>query len=884
MIRLNFTTISVKRCPSFQLAIDEIISPLAQDQNMSMWQRELLIGALILNDVPHLALRALNAPGSPISPSLEIRTLLANDLVADAFQVQRMKRNRDLLFEFFQGCHEQRKWHYLLNLSLNEKEEECLGEFLRSIESSLGENIHFIYLLRRCKYLEAVAFIDDLHKKKRSGHLDLDTPNTILSTYRLTMAPSIRQFSDLYYSLKDDINVKLNSKAKHPKPLSTHLSQRRFDLGGGVYHQSLVNTEQTGAVYWENQEKKMCGLAPGNVPFLYGLRVNSSPNSSFDDHVCYPQPFVPSHKRRLNNSLENGVSDAPVAKRQRMDCSDVRSTLLTSFKSATHQSQSFAKNSNDIEMEDDVEMLQTTLSTPVVQSHKNVKKSFSLLERVGTPQSILKSRSSYRGKSVSSVASRRSVDSDERSIRFNLPNNEDDTLVLAASTPVVPDVFNFGITQRPSIHPERTPSKLLLNELTPATTFQASPTVYTTSPSPGRKRLRSISPEASSNTANCIDVSVEQSIEPQSRQLFVSSEESNDQEEPENIDQPQNRSITEALDKIDKTSGQETFNAQNVERVDDFVGIPVKVDPYGQFSSMKSSFPVQTSTVERKQPIERIIPIEIEERPHTETQIKFETSLAVVGDNKIKRRSSIGLSSFNSSIQMQRNFLTDSSEYNDSSYVGSPTNESLFRPRNLLTSTLNLTGTVLNSTNITETADNSKNIEQTDIETVQIEDSDDDSPIVCDLSENIEKTSKEQPTGKVTADIISVDNDEAYMSSTPFTSKMSQSLQFDTSSESFSAQMFRKKNILTDSTVKESPHYNYKAWDRSSMFKPRNVLTDSTFKDESVTSSNRSSLNLARGTIGDIGNSLVSRKGNENNSILIDITDQVVSFLLTFEN
>ncbi len=859
---------------------------------MSMWQRELLIGALILNDVPHLALRALNAPGAPISPSLEIRTLLANDLVADAFQVQRMKRNRDLLFEFFQGCHELRKWNYLLNLSLNDKEEECLGEFLRSIDSSLGENIHFIYLLRRCKYLEAVTFIDDLHNKKRSGHLDLDTPNTILSTYRLTMTPSVRQFSDLYYARRDNINVSLNAKANYPKPLSTHLSQGRFDVGGGgVYHQSLVHTEQMSATYWENQEKKMCGVAPSNVPFLYGLRVNSSPNNSFDDQVCYPEPFVPSHKRRMNDSFESAV-DAPVAKRQRLNCSDINSTLLTSFKASTQQLSKLSTKTldNSAEMEDDTEMLQTTLSTPVVQNHKNAKKSFSLLERIGTPQSILKSRSSYRGKSVSSVASRRSVDSDERSIRFTLPN--DDTLTVAASTPishpavpVAPNVFNFGITQRPSIHSERSPSKLLLNEQNTMTTSNASPANCTSTPStsPGRKRLRSISPEAFSNVTTCIDVSVEHSYEPQSRQLFVSSEESNDQE---------SGTTTEA-----HQSGQESFSLQNTEKVDDSMDIPVKADRtkdlIDQFIEAKSSFLATVPTKEQKeqtQPVERIIPIEIEPRPRTEKLITFESTLegpSLVRDKVLKRRSSIGLGTSNISNQsspMQRNILSDSSEFYES--IGHVADESVFQQRNLLTSTLNFTDSSLHSSvNTTEVSVASKELKKVDvIETVQIEDSDDSSIVCDDFSENIGTKSEENQKATMSSDVISVESDEktymrdySVMSSTPFTSKLPKSGPFDASSDSFAAQMFRKKNILSDSAVKDSSYYNYSTWDRSSLFQPRNILTDSTYKDDSVRTSDQSTLLPGHGTLRNISSSLVSREGNASNPITIDITDRMVS-------
>ncbi|XP_037026893.1 protein ELYS [Bradysia coprophila] len=862
----------------YELAVDEIISPLAQDQNMSVWQRELLIGALILNDRPNLALRALHAPGSPIAASLEIRTLLANDLVADAFQVQRMKRNRDLLFEFFQMCHEQRKWHFLLNLSLNDKEEECLGEFLRSIESSMGENIHFIYLLRRSKYIEAVTFIDDLHHKKRSGHLDLDTSNTILSTYRSTMAPPIRQFSDLYYKQRDNINVKLNSKAECPKPLSCQLSQRKFDIGSGVYHQSLLHTEQTSVSYWENQEKKMCGLAPSNVPFLYGLRVNSSPNGSFDDRVCYPELSVPSHKRRMNDSLESAVQ-APTAKRQRLECSTVNTTLLTSFKGTGNQSKSILSKSLDdsIEMEDDPEMLQTTLSTPVVQSQKKVKKPFSLLERIGTPQSILKSRSSYRGKSVSSVASRRSVDSDERSIRFNLP---DDIVAVPTSTPmqtVIPDVFNFGISQRPSIHSDRTPSQLLINDQTTLLASKDIPTNSTITPSktsPGRKRLRSISPEASSRTPTCVDVTVERSYEPQSRQLFATPNESIN-EEPEDIatesiNKQPIRSTAEPCD-LEEDSSQETVDlkiatTENVDEVAVHIKSFITGDSaskcFGQSTAMYSAFTAQAPTNEQTKLVERIIPIEVEPRPPIGSQFEF-GGPSSFGDTKEKRRSSIGLNVSNLSFPSQRNILTDSSYY-ESSYVSVSTDGSPFKQRNLLTSTLNSSD--LTSPNTTKSSVSSKGVGKADeIETVQIEDSDDDSD--CDLFERFGTTPAEQ-------EIAIQGGEKAQMSSTPFTLKSSPSVQFDANSSSFSSEIFRKKNILTDSTFKESSYHNLSMLDRSSMYKSRNILTDSTYKDQSVTSSEQSTLTAAHKTIEEIGNSVVSEKGNDSKPILIDITER----------
>lgn len=898
----------------FQLAIDEIISPLAQDQNMSIWQRELLIEALILNDVPHLALRALHAPGSPISPSLEIRTLLANDLVADAFQVQRMKRNRDLLFEFYRGCHEQRKWHYLLNLSLNDKEEECLGEFLRSIESALGENIHFLYLLRRSKYLEAITFIDDLNHKKGSRQLDLDTPNTILSTYRLTMTPSIRQFSDLYYSKKDDINMKLNRTAKCPKPLSSHLSQRIFDVMGGVYHQSLIHTEQTGPAYWENQQKKMCGITPSNVPFLNGLRVDPSIDNAFDDRVCYPEPFVASHKRRANDSLEDRDRDeGPVAKRHRMDISNVNSTLLTSFKDVAHQSKSITRQSDDtIEMEDDTDLLQTTLNTPVVQSRRNVKKAFSLLERIGTPQSILKSRSSYREKSVSSMASRRSVDSD-RSIRFNLPADNNDTNdIPVASTPIVPDVFNFGITQRPSIHSDtipRTPSKLVSNdqsETTPQKQTVTPPDHNTsTSQSSGRKRLRSISSDELTNVTNCVDVSVEQPYKPHLRHLSVSSDDSDDEEAEEivteSVNYPRTWTSSEALNEM---AGRESYKrTSTIQPKDDAVAVTDQIkNSFGNFTSLKSSFLTLSPSTEAqtKPPVERIIPIEIEDRSITQPEARvsslgLDAQLLVVDNATIDRtgQDSFNISSF--SMPIQKNLLTDTLENREPTGVESTFNESsLFRPRNIFTDTsLGLTGSMLldQSTKVIEVT---KEMErETDIETVQIEDSE-DSSIVCDVSENVEKELTELVTGNISKDVLPVENvDTTYKSSTPFTSKISQSLPFNVSNDSFSTQLFRSRNILSDSTLKESSKYRYSTgWDEDSIFRSRNILGDSSYSKQQsqlATSSIRSSLNPIRGTskLEDTGNSIVGEKELERKNtsnverrdhpIVIDITEPMVS-------
>lgn len=70
----------------WETAIDELISPLSHEKRIKSWQREFLLTALLKQNANNLALRALRSPGNAISPMLEIKTLLANNLVAEALR------------------------------------------------------------------------------------------------------------------------------------------------------------------------------------------------------------------------------------------------------------------------------------------------------------------------------------------------------------------------------------------------------------------------------------------------------------------------------------------------------------------------------------------------------------------------------------------------------------------------------------------------------------------------------------------------------------------------------------------------------------------------------------------------------------------------------
>lgn len=404
---------------------------MSQDRHLAHWQQEILIETLIVQNAPHLALRALRAPGPPIAPLLEIRTLLANNLVAEAFQLQRSKADASLLHEFFKTCHTQQKWHYVLDLSLNAAEEESLGTFLRTNDSTLTANLHFVYLLQRSKYIEAISYVDDLQHNRRRRKLDLDTPNTIVAAYKLTMTPATRTMSDVYYALRDNINAKLNQKAIAPNPLSTKLLQRKLDLIGGIYHRTVISAEQTTPAYWFGQPNKRCSLTPNNVPFLRNPQydVQELAHKQHMQHntgLSYASVYAGNNKRNLSESVldaqdrHDREKDEGPKKRRRIDPNADQLPTLP------------AKPTHTVE---------TTLPTPVVSTTERTPPKIKLHYTAVTPQSILKipgsPARSIRMRSLSPI----SVYTDDRLIRFNLPESQAD---FRAATPVATSTIRLS--------------------------------------------------------------------------------------------------------------------------------------------------------------------------------------------------------------------------------------------------------------------------------------------------------------------------------------------------------------------------------------------------------------------------------------------------------
>lgn len=416
--------------------------------------------------MPHFALRALRSPGPQIMPHLEIKTLLANNLVTEAFELQRTKRDETLLMEFFKCCHEQKKWGAVMKLALTEKEGEILGKFLHTCESLLSENLQFVYLLQRNKYIEALSYLQNAkHQYKPKASQDLKTKNRsqnlILSAFKLAMAPSEQKLSNVYLSLKGRVETAAEAKAdKHGtesedlKPFSSELNSQylsnKQNVFGGIFHRALISSKD--ATNHLLHPTMTDSISKSYVPFLSKPQIDFDyvENNNYKPITCAVD-FVPTAKRRKDASFEQ--DDEPeynqAAKRKRTDdfvmtsqfvkqSQEINKSLLTSFKqrptmtpSRLPAAENAAEHSPVHDQDDDNEnVCVNLLSTPIVNSTRlNNKSSPDRSERgrAQTPQSILKktdtgscsqSRRSV-SPSLTAGSARRSVDFDERSLRYH---------------------------------------------------------------------------------------------------------------------------------------------------------------------------------------------------------------------------------------------------------------------------------------------------------------------------------------------------------------------------------------------------------------------------------------------------------------------------------
>ncbi|XP_059224000.1 protein ELYS homolog [Stomoxys calcitrans] len=299
----------------FLPAVEEFISPFNKNQSYPQWLVELLIESLLTQNSANLALRILESQPALIAPMLKLKTLLANQLISEAFHFVRSKNDESLLEIFFTCCLHSGQFGVIRDLALSENEGMILQNILKRSKAPGAESLHFVYLLQKSKYIEAVSYMDELSARPKSlrsslhnGAAQMETPNMVLSAFNTTMTPVTQGLTDVYFRIKNKIKKK-DVDNKSPVPLSCQLiKQNANSLLGGVYHSSALSAH-FATYYWGEmeEEQKRNGakhlLSSNNAPFL---RRPQNETNYIDfmakNNVSYPQAYKVREKRNLGES------------------------------------------------------------------------------------------------------------------------------------------------------------------------------------------------------------------------------------------------------------------------------------------------------------------------------------------------------------------------------------------------------------------------------------------------------------------------------------------------------------------------------------------------------------------------------------------------------
>uniref|UniRef100_W8ARA9 Protein ELYS n=3 Tax=Ceratitis capitata TaxID=7213 RepID=W8ARA9_CERCA len=303
----------------FQPAVEEFISPFNNNQTYNQWMLEVLVESLLTQNAADYALRILEARPTLISPILKLKTLLANELTSEAFHFARTKQDDSLLELFFKCCLCAGKYGVIRDLALNEREGQLVQRLLRSSKILGAENLHFVYLLQKSKYIEAVSYLDELSRAKSQRQCSNessnmlrahDTPNLVLSAFNTTMAPVTQGLTDVYFRIKNKIKKK-EADNRSPVPLSCQLiKQNANNLLGGIYHSSALSAHFATYYWGEMHDERRARdsttanslLSANNAPFLRKpqgetchLQLEQAPQTG----VSYPRPYRLTEKRTL---------------------------------------------------------------------------------------------------------------------------------------------------------------------------------------------------------------------------------------------------------------------------------------------------------------------------------------------------------------------------------------------------------------------------------------------------------------------------------------------------------------------------------------------------------------------------------------------------------
>ncbi|XP_050083281.1 protein ELYS [Anopheles aquasalis] len=295
--------------------VEEFLSPLSCTVDFPQWHRELAVSVLLHQDASNLALKVLRAPGSPVSPYLELLTLVRNNLISEAFSVQRRSHQTDgsQLICFVEAILSAGKAETLLEFSLTEEEKRILREYLLDCPHDISESLIFGHLLQNFELVEAVQVMEGLKNRKR-GPMVAETQREILSLYHKVLDPTSQRLAYLTYTEPKELEPNRaiasdQSILGDPSPssaneagttakvhsLSSSLIRNRGDFRARVLHRSIVAIKDAAASVGLQHER----------PFLEkpGLGVFQCRPMVRSQSVSYPVRLDPSMNKRRQRDI-----------------------------------------------------------------------------------------------------------------------------------------------------------------------------------------------------------------------------------------------------------------------------------------------------------------------------------------------------------------------------------------------------------------------------------------------------------------------------------------------------------------------------------------------------------------------------------------------------
>ncbi|KAM8719716.1 hypothetical protein ACLKA7_005872 [Drosophila subpalustris] len=319
-------------------SVAELYTGRSEGNNYTDWQMKLLLGTLLANGAVKEAMQVRDLPPGPMSSQLELRVLLANGNIPEAFHHARLHENEEtgqpLLEYFFEHCIRSGMFQVLGSLCLRENEEQLVYRLLRKCQTRQTDAVQLILLLKRCKYIEAVSFMDEIAAERQCS----EESSTLLSAYRSTMAPVTQSIAGTYFRIRDKL-MGDQLRNRNPEPFSCQLAKQNANGQlGGIFQSSALSA------HWATRYvHEPSALNSRNMPFLRNAAQARNPWTP-QRRLVRPTPYLAPEKRQLPSEQEQQQHSQQAPKRRKLLAEQIGEEVNTFIKRTLHLAQQERKD------------------------------------------------------------------------------------------------------------------------------------------------------------------------------------------------------------------------------------------------------------------------------------------------------------------------------------------------------------------------------------------------------------------------------------------------------------------------------------------------------------------------------------------------------------